>query len=78
VFIPTYVLRYMAPDTMTVSQQREADARVGEIFAALSLRNRSRLSSDRRKLTNRSGGLILSRFSKVAPEAACGTPGHAA
>ncbi len=74
--MPTHVLRYMAPETMTAAQQREADARVGEIFAALSLRNRRRLSPGRRKGSSRTGGLVLNRFSKVAPKAVCETTGH--
>ena len=71
-FVPYQMLRILAPETVTIAQQRAADEQLGEIAAALSVGGRGRrLSRGRRTSSNGSGGVMLSRLSKSAPKAAC-------
>jgi len=72
VFLPYQMLRNLAPDTLTINQQRAADEQLGEIVAVLSRGSRGRwLSRGRRVSSNGSGGLALGQLSKATPKAAC-------
>jgi hypothetical protein len=71
-FVPYQMVRNLAPETLTISQQRAADEQLGQIAAALSIGGRGRrISRGRRTSSNGSGGVTFSRLSKAAPKAAC-------
>jgi hypothetical protein len=73
-FVPYQMLRNLAPETLTISQQRAADEQLGEIAAALSTVGRGRrIARQRRTSSNGSGGVTFGRLSKAAaaPKAAC-------
>jgi hypothetical protein len=71
-FLSYQMLRSLAPDTLTIAQQRAADEQLGEIAAVLSAGGRGRwVSRARRTRSNGSGGLLASRLSKATPKAAC-------
>jgi hypothetical protein len=72
VFLSYEMLRNLAPETLTIAQQRAADEQLGEFAAVLSVGGRGRwLSRERRARGNGSGGLLASRLSKATPKAAC-------
>jgi hypothetical protein len=72
VFLSYQILRNLAPETPTTSQQRAADEQLGEMAAALSRRGRTRWHAHGRRAGRvGSGGLTLRRISKAAPKTAC-------
>jgi hypothetical protein len=74
------IQRYLTPESMTTTQQRAADERLGEIAAALSRGHRGwRLTRFLRTTGNGSGGLGLYHISKSGRKTtACEIPHHAA
>jgi len=71
-FLPYLILRNLAPETLTINQQRAADEQLGELAAVLSRGGRVPwLSRVRRTSSNGSGQLVLGQISKSTPKEAC-------